>query len=420
MKLDDDVVMIDAEPVSDVPAETRTGSGVAPAKRPDLRSGTDGATPDPFRHAPRTSAEASRTSVEASRRSADAHGRSATAALAKQLGLDFLADPSGRPADKAFVARVPIAFARKHSMLAVGWAPAHHPAGPRHAVRPDSDGGPGPTLLVMGNPRDVEALQIVARFLGRPVTPVLAEPAAVNAAIDAAYGGQTGQAQALVDRLPTIERPEREDVLAAVRDLSGGGREDLLDVASRAPTIQLVNLILFEAVQARASDVHVQPTEHDLAVRMRIDGVLYDLFTLPKNIQEEVVSRLKVMGRMNIAEKRLPQDGRAGVQIGERTIDLRIASLPTSFGERVVVRLLDKDKRLLDLADLGMGGGELSRFRRLVNAEHGIVLVTGPTGSGKTTTLYAARCARSTARNGTSLPSKIRSNTSSKASARRR
>ena len=245
-----------------------------------------------------------------------------------------------------------------------------------------------PLAVALSDPRNVEALQIIGRYLGRPTTPVLSPPDAINAAIDAAYGGQTGQAQALLDRMPRLERPERDDVLAAVRDLAG--REDLLDVASRAPTIQLVNLILFEAVQARASDVHVQPTEHDLAVRMRIDGVLYDLFTLPKAIQDEVVSRLKVMGRMNIAEKRLPQDGRAGVQIGERTVDLRIASLPTSFGERVVVRLLDKDRRLLDLADLGMSGGELQKFRRLVNAEHGIVLVTGPTGSGKTTTLYAA------------------------------
>src|SRR4029078_9146233 len=121
-----------------------------------------------------------------------------------------------------------------------------------------------------------------------------------------------------------------------------------------------------------------------------IDGLLYDAFELPKNIQEEVVSRVKVMGRMNIAEKRLSQDGRATVQIGHRVIDLRIASLPTSFGERVVIRLLDKSARMFELTELGMDARTLEQFRKLVTLEHGLVLVTGPTGSGKSTTLYAA------------------------------
>ena len=131
-------------------------------------------------------------------------------------------------------------------------------------------------------------------------------------------------------------------MLDEVRRLAAQPPEDLLDNAARAPVIKLVNLMLFDAVKAGASDVHVQPYESDVIVRLRIDGVLYDTFTLPKAVQEEVISRIKVMGRMNIAEKRLPQDGRATVQVGERLIDLRIASLPTSFGERVVIRLLDK------------------------------------------------------------------------------
>jgi general secretion pathway protein E len=169
-----------------------------------------------------------------------------------------------------------------------------------------------------------------------------------------------------------------------------GSREDLLDNAARAPVIKLVNLMLYEAAKAGASDVHVQPYEDRLLVRTRIDGVLYDNFELPKGIQEEVISRVKVMGRMNIAEKRLAQDGRATVQIGDRMIDLRIASLPTSFGERVVIRLLDKGARLYDLPDLGMDQRTLARFRNLITAEHGLILVTGPTGSGKSTTLYAA------------------------------
>src|SRR5204863_8379320 len=125
-------------------------------------------------------------------------------------------------------------------------------------------------------------------------------------------------------------------------------------------------------------------------IRTRIDGVLYDSFTLPKAVQDEVISRIKVMGRMNIAEKRLAQDGRATVQIGDRLIDLRIASLPTSFGERIVIRLLDKSARLYELEELGMPRSTLQVFRQLINIEHGLILVTGPTGSGKSTTLYAA------------------------------
>jgi general secretion pathway protein E len=171
---------------------------------------------------------------------------------------------------------------------------------------------------------------------------------------------------------------------------AGGAREDLLDNASRAPVIKLVNLMLFEAAKSSASDVHIQPYEERLMVRTRVDGVLYDAFALPKHVQEEVVSRVKVMGRMNIAEKRLAQDGRATVQIGDRVVDLRIASLPTSYGERVVIRLLDKSARLYELAEIGMDALTLRRFQELVSVEHGLVLVTGPTGSGKSTTLYAA------------------------------
>src|SRR3954454_18042533 len=147
---------------------------------------------------------------------------------------------------------------------------------------------------------------------------------------------------------------------------------------------------LFDAVKSHASDVHVQPYEERLVVRTRIDGMLYDSFELPKTIQEEIISRVKVMGRMNIAEKRVAQDGRATVQIGDRVIDLRIASLPTSFGERVVVRLLDKSARMFEMTQLGMDPRSLRLFKNLITVEHGLILVTGPTGSGKSTTLYAA------------------------------
>jgi general secretion pathway protein E len=153
--------------------------------------------------------------------------------------------------------------------------------------------------------------------------------------------------------------------------------------------IRLVNSLIFDAVLARASDIHIQPNEVDLKVRFRIDGVLFDQFEIPKASQEEVLSRIKIIGEMNIAEKRLPQDGRASVQVGDRMIDLRIASLPTSFGERIVIRLLDKSARLYTLEELGMPERLLKQFRSKIHLEHGLILVTGPTGGGKSTTLYA-------------------------------
>ena len=317
-------------------------------------------------------------------------------AVARAMRIAYAAKLDGLPPCPEFVAAIPIAFARQQGMIGLN-PPASLENGPR-AASPWH----GRMLLVFGDPSNWEQVQTVARFLGRPVRPVLAPPDLVAAAIDDAYQQRTGQAQAFLDKLNPHDsgsahagheaRPGASDevgqVLDEVRRLAT--REDLLDNASRAPVIKLVNLVLFEAVKANASDVHVQPYEDRLLVRTRIDGVLYDSYTLPKSIQEEVISRLKVMGRMNIAEKRLPQDGRATVQIGQRTIDLRIASLPTSDGERVVVRLLDKSAQLFDLAEIGMDEGTLARFARLINIEHGLILVTGPTGSGKSTTLYSA------------------------------
>jgi general secretion pathway protein E len=293
-----------------------------------------------------------------------AQSAEAQRALAASLGLELVESLTGRAHFDPFVVRVPIGFAREHSLIGLA--------------------GPGDDVTVaFAGMSAWEQLDVVARYLRVDVTPVVAPPAVIAAAINEAYQQRSGQAQQL------IETMDPRDVLAQIEELAAA-KEDLLDVASRAPVIKLVNLMLFEAVRALASDVHVQPYEDRLAVRLRVDGVLYDVFTLPKHLQEEVVSRVKVMGRMNIAEKRLPQDGRATVQVGDRTVDLRIASLPTSFGERVVIRLLDKGARLYRLEELGMPPDTLATFRRLISLEHGLLLVTGPTGSGKTTTLYAA------------------------------
>jgi general secretion pathway protein E len=277
-----------------------------------------------------------------------------------------LTDLSARAPSAEFVEKIPINFARQHGLLGL--------AAPDNAA---TDRMP----VAISDLSALPQLQVLSRFLNRAVEPLLAPPADIAAAINAAYQQRTGQAQTFIERL---------DPGTLGEELKALNSHDLLDVATRAPVVKVVSLILFEAVQARASDVHLQPYEDSLVVRFRIDGVLHNAYRLPKSLQEEIISRVKVMGRMNIAEKRLPQDGRATVQVGDRAIDLRIATLPGSFGERVVVRLLDTSTRLCDLRELGMEPRALERFRQLIQIDHGLILVTGPTGSGKTTTLYAA------------------------------
>ncbi len=166
--------------------------------------------------------------------------------------------------------------------------------------------------------------------------------------------------------------------------------EDVLDVANKAPIIKLVNTILFQALKMRASDVHFHPYQDRMQVRTRIDGILYDMDPIPRKVQEAIVSRIKVMGKMDIAERRLPQDGRATIRLGDGEVDVRISSIPTTYGERIVMRLLDKSARVYTLDEIGLAPKNRAMLREYLNFSHGIILVTGPTGSGKTTTLYAA------------------------------
>ncbi len=238
----------------------------------------------------------------------------------------------------------------------------------------------GQMRIALGNHDSISQLDVLSRFFDCPLDPFFAPSQQIVAAINQSYERRNSQTVETIDSLDTKE---------ALLSLNQADREDLLDSSGRSPVIRLVNSVFFDAVLGRASDIHFQPTENDLDVRFRIDGVLFDQFKIPKASQEEVLSRIKIIGEMNIAEKRLPQDGRASVRIGDRLIDLRIASLPTSFGERIVVRLLDKSARLYTLEELGMPQLLLNQFRNLLHLEHGLILVTGPTGSGKSTTLYA-------------------------------
>jgi general secretion pathway protein E len=176
------------------------------------------------------------------------------------------------------------------------------------------------------------------------------------------------------------------EILGEISDIG----EDVLDLANEAPIIKLVNLMITEALKERASDIHIEPSEEGITVRYRIDGILYNVLSPPKRYQQAIVSRIKIMAHLNIAENRLPQDGRIKVKYGTTDVDIRVSIIPSVVGERVVLRLLVKDETKYDLSRLGMNPSLLVTFRDLLKVPHGIILVSGPTGSGKTTTLYAA------------------------------
>ncbi len=284
-------------------------------------------------------------------------------AAAQAIGVPFVESLAHLPVSHEFLSRIPISFARRGSVI--GFA---------------AENGDMPVALA--DPSKWQEIEVLSRVLGRRMRPVFAPRAEVLRVINASYQESTDGAQRV------IEEFNEDEVMRELEEVSGN--EDLLDVAGRAPVVKLVNLMIFDAVKRRASDIHVQPYEDSLVVRLRVDGILHDAFRPPKALQEEIISRIKVMGGMNIAERRLAQDGRATVEVGDRVVDLRIATLPTNFGERAVLRLLDKSTRTYDLSDLGMPSRDLDSFRRLIRLDHGILLVTGPTGSGKTTTLYAA------------------------------
>ena len=205
----------------------------------------------------------------------------------------------------------------------------------------------------------------------------------------------------ILDAVGKIFNTDTTSMGRIVEDIGKNGKDDLSiddegdvdhlkDLASEAPVIRLVNLLITRAIEMRASDIHLEPFEGDFKVRYRIDGVLHDMEAPPRRLQAAVISRLKIMAKLNIAERRLPQDGRIKLRVLGKEIDFRVSTLPTMFGESVVLRILDRESVVLDLEKLGFPDYDLIKFRDLINRPYGIILVTGPTGSGKTTTLYAA------------------------------
>jgi general secretion pathway protein E len=233
--------------------------------------------------------------------------------------------------------------------------------------------------LAIADPTDSFVLSAVQMAAGKRVRPYIAAPNEIDAALERLYGGGKSSMGAIVDNITTREEED-----------SFGDIEHLKDLASEAPVIRLVNLILTKALESRASDIHIEPYENRLVVRYRIDGVLHEVESPPRRLSAAVISRVKIMASLDIAERRLPQDGRIKLRIQGKEIDLRVSTVPTMHGESVVMRILDKGGVPLNFEALGFEGDNMDRFIHALDQVHGILLVTGPTGSGKTTTLYTA------------------------------
>lgn len=284
-------------------------------------------------------------------------------ALSTQFDLPFLPDLPTQDLNADFAGKVPIQFLKKYKMVPVVTS--------------------NEAFIAVNDPfsfQPLDDLRLSLEWDGVKV--VLAPYSAILSAINFAYDMSQDSAEQVIEDM----HEEDSDLILSEIEKTG----DLLDETSEAPIIRLVNLMLSQAVKARASDIHVEPYKDKLKVRYRVDGILYDKLAPPKRIQSTLVSRIKVMASLNIAEKRLPQDGRIDIKIADKNVDIRVSTIPTAFGERVVLRLLDKSSVLLELSDLGLPEDRFKLVDRLIRTPHGIILVTGPTGSGKTTTLYAA------------------------------
>jgi general secretion pathway protein E len=291
-------------------------------------------------------------------------------ALAMQLGLPFEETLRSDDVDAALISKIPIAYAKRKLALPLC-----------------VDGVTKRVRVACADPLDYQTMDDLSLFLGGELDIVIAPSGVIFDTINLTY-----------DKMSTTTA----DMMSDLEEEQGYGElyeepPDLIDVEDEeAPIIRLVNHLLFRAVKERASDIHVEPFENEIVVRFRIDGVLYEVMKPPKRFQSSIASRIKIMASLNIAEKRLPQDGRIRIKIAGKDIDIRTSIIPTAHGERVVLRLLDKSSVRLDLENLGLAGNKFHTLLELIQQPHGILLVTGPTGSGKTTTLYAALVRRNT------------------------
>ncbi|MBL8840444.1 MAG: Flp pilus assembly complex ATPase component TadA [Planctomycetes bacterium] len=279
------------------------------------------------------------------------------------LGYEFRPELRVEVVPPDFMKKVPVQFARSYNLCAIG--------------RQD-----GVLQIATCSPMDVHPMDDLAAMVGGEVEPVLAPRAEITTLINRSYKHQGDLVDEALDRL------DDEDIVSLSAEIEEG--EDLLDVAHKAPIIKLVNMVLFQALKMRASDIHIHPYSDRVQIRYRVDGILYDMEAAPKKVHDAIVSRVKVMGKMDIAERRLPQDGRATLRVGQGDVDVRISTVPTSYGERIVMRLLDKTMRVLKLEEIGLDEDHLTIISKYLAYTHGMIFLTGPTGSGKTTTLYGS------------------------------
>ncbi|MGM0576674.1 MAG: type II secretion system ATPase GspE [Myxococcota bacterium] len=286
-------------------------------------------------------------------------------AIARQLDLPFVPELDPEAIEPKLVADMTLAYVRANGILPL--------EAPEEAdwVR-----------VAVVDPLNTFAIDDIRVIFDRDLELVVAPESQVRQAMHRVFDRRAGADQ-VVDDL------SEEDLGTIAHDLEEQTK-DILDEDDEAPIIRLVNSVLNQAIKERASDVHIEPYEKDIVVRFRKDGVLKEIVRAPKRFQASIASRIKIMGNLNIAEKRLPQDGRIRIKVAGRDVDLRLSTVPTTYGERLVLRILDKSSVLLDLPSLGFDPGNLETIEELIHRPHGIILVTGPTGSGKTTTLYAA------------------------------
>ncbi|MGH9177089.1 MAG: GspE/PulE family protein [Acidimicrobiales bacterium] len=277
------------------------------------------------------------------------------AMLSRQIGLEFV-DLTETTVDPSAAGLISASLARRYQALPLGWEDDR-------------------LVLALADPSNVFAIDDIRTITKRELKVVVATRAAIIDAINK-YHRMDGEAESISAQ--AVSELEPEEDLATVRD-----------VVEDAPIVKLVNMLISQAVSDRASDIHIEPSERDLRVRYRIDGVLHEVMRPPKSIQSGVISRLKIMAEINIAERRIPQDGRVNIKLNGKAVDLRVATLPTVYGEKVVMRILDKSTALLKLSDLGFLPESMERYEASYRKPYGTILVTGPTGSGKSTTLYA-------------------------------
>jgi general secretion pathway protein E len=284
--------------------------------------------------------------------------------LALQLGVEYIDDLLMR-SGAVFSTALPRAFVKKYNVI----------------ILSENETG---VEVAVNDPFQIEVLGNIETLTGKEVKLVLAKKLDILRLADAVAGEDGESADKVIEGM--AESDGNIQILGEASELG----EDVLDLANEAPIIKLVNLMITEALKERASDIHIEPSEEGMTVRYRIDGMLYNALSPPKRYQQAIISRVKIMSHLNIAENRLPQDGRIKVKYGTQDVDIRVSIVPSVAGERVVLRLLVKDERRYDLTKLGMREDLLREHRDLLLTPHGIILVSGPTGSGKTTTLYAS------------------------------